>query len=225
MIKQGLNFREVNQQLQDLFDKHKQLLMAELFGNIIDVYRVKKLDAAQINVAIDNILEIKQQDFVKQAKFLIKELATKRAILKFHGFENISDLKRLFVVWYRKKFNYHNHLVYVFRDDMGTVIYVGQSINGFSRPLNHFSQAWFTKSSITSVEILIPQKPKSLSELECAAIHLYLPTRNLKKSPNKKYNSSCKICFQQWYTKKEIKRMFPLLGGSNKRLSSLVKAS
>jgi hypothetical protein len=199
--------------------------MAELFGNFLDVYRVKKLDAAQVNVAIDNILEIKQKDFVKEAKFLIKNLAAKRAILIFNGQKNVSDLKRLFGDWYRKKFNYHKHIVYVFRDDTGTVIYVGQSINGFSRPLNHFSQAWFTKSSITSVEILIPQKPKSLSELECAAIHFHLPTRNLKKSPNKKHNTSCKICDQQWYTKKEIKRMFPLLGGSNKRLSTLVKAS
>jgi hypothetical protein len=114
--------------------------------------------------------------------------------------------KTAFRLWYDKSVR-SNNCVYVFWSGRRCV-YVGRTLRGKGRPSSSFDKFWF--SSVTRIDVYSVASPSVVPTVECLAIDLFDPSRNVYSSSKPKFSKKCPICSGEKKIKAELRRVFPL---------------
>lgn len=71
-------------------------------------------------------------------------------------------------------------------------LYVGKTDGSGGRVASHFVKHWF--GAATRVDVYAVYRRRSLTALECMAIHRFQPTYNRAKAESKKWTQKCPLC-------------------------------
>ena len=94
-------------------------------------------------------------------------------------------------------------------------LYVGRTVKGRNRPMNHFEKAWFQPT--TRIDVYTFSAPREIPRFECLMQHKLEPTRTDNKPAKEGYALKCPVCEEQRYVRLQVQALFPLRRRRRKR--------
>ena|ERR1039457_3286642 len=113
--------------------------------------------------------------------------------------------KKSFRAWVRENVSPKSGKVYVFWRKR-ECRYVGRTIGRGLRPSRHFKRRWF--KGTTRIGVYTTRQKRSVSRLECLAIHRFLPTRNKVKAAVEHWTPKCPLCAVHKRIKIEVRKIY-----------------
>lgn len=111
-----------------------------------------------------------------------------------------------FTEWYQDKITVKN-CVYIFWQNR-KCLYVGRTLNGHGRPIQHFQKKWFGKC--TRIDVYGFDRKRGVPRFECMCTHLHDPTESKIIPARRKYYTKCPICVANEKIKLDLKYLFRL---------------
>jgi hypothetical protein len=101
-----------------------------------------------------------------------------------------AEKQRVFKGWFKREVE-HGPTIYVFWAKR-RCLYVGKTDGSGGRVASHFVKHWF--GAATRIDLYAVYQRRSLSALECTAIHHFRPVYNRAKAESKKWTKKCPLC-------------------------------
>ena len=117
-----------------------------------------------------------------------------------------SAKRRRFREWFEKKVR-PGPTIYVFWARR-RCLYVGKTSGSGGRVSSHFDKHWF--GAATRVDIYALSQSRSLSALECLAIHRFQPSYNRARAESRKWTLKCPLCKVHKNIRAELRDLFRL---------------
>jgi hypothetical protein len=140
----------------------------------------------------------------KMAKKGFKTLVVKKKTWRTKGWGTDKKL-RIFRAWVRKRLAPKRGKVYVFWKNR-ECRYVGRTGGRGGRPSRHFTRGWF--NGTTRIDVYMTQQRKSISQLECLAIHRFRPTKNKIKPAKENWKPKCPLCTIHKRIRTEVRKIY-----------------